>query len=213
VRVVAESSEAEMVAVFLAGELRSERFGPGIREAVASAGADLRVVASPNLTDAAENAFRLRILDERRAYLCREGIFGGFPDDVRWRWVSLTPEELMSVQFIHYSYWNELSGGRHLPLDAARRIREGVEPFGVSNAGFFELADELAGRPPARELILATAGESAPIVALEGHARLTALALRPEIIPRELEVLLGTSPSMPRWGCYQRLPHSPSGRR
>ena len=180
-----------MVAVFLGGELRSERFAPGIRQAAASVGADLRVVISPDLADEAENALRGRILEETRAYLRRDGLFGGFPHDVGWQWVALTPEELMAVQFIHYSYWNELSGGSRLPLDAARRIREGVEPFGVPNTGFLELADELADRAPTRELILTTAGESEPIVALEGHVRLTALALRPEVIPAELEVLLG----------------------
>jgi hypothetical protein len=201
-RVVAESSEAEMVALFLGGELRSDRFGPGIRQAAASVGAELRVLTSPDLTDEAENALRGRVLEETRAYLRREGLFGGFPRDVSWQWVAVTPEELMSVRFIHYSYWNELSGGSRLPPDAARRIREDVEPFGVSNAGFLELADELAEQPPARELILVTAGGTAPIVALEGHGRLTALALRPEVIPSELEVLLGTSPSMPEWGCY-----------
>jgi hypothetical protein len=201
-RFVAESTEAEMVAVFLSGELRSERFAPGTRDAVSTVGADMRLITAPNLADEAENVLRGRVLEETRAYLRRDGLFGGFPDNVSWQWVTLNPEELMAVQFIHYSYWNELSGGSRLPLDAARRIREGVEPFGASNAGFFELADGLAERAPAGELILATAGGSEPIVALEGHARLTALALRPEIISRELEVLLGTSPTMWGWGCY-----------
>jgi hypothetical protein len=199
VRVVAESSEAEMVAVFLRGELRSERFGPGIRQATASVGADLRLVTSPDLADETENAVRCRILEATRAYLRRDGLFGGFPRDVGWQWLVLSPEELMAVLYIDYSYWNELSGGSRLPLDAARRIREGVEPFGVPNSGFLELADELAERAPARELILASAGGSEPLIALEGHARLTALALRPEVIPAELEVLLGTSPGMTGW--------------
>ena len=201
-RIVAESSEDEMVAVFLGGELRSDRFGPGIRQALSSAGADLRVVTSPDLADAAENALRAQVLEETRAYLRREGLFGGFPDDVQWQRIALTPEELMAVLFIEYSYWNELSGGSRRPLDAAQRIREGVEPFGVSNAGFFDLADELAKGPLPGQLILVTAGGSAPLVVLEGHGRLTAMALRPEVVPPELEALLGTSPSMHGWGCY-----------
>lgn len=186
----------------LNGELRSARFGPRIRQALSNAGADLRVVASPDLAAKTENALRLRILDETRAYLRREGLFGGFPDDVHWQRVALTPEELMAVLFIEYSYWNELTGGSRRPLDAAQRIRDGVEPFGVSNAGFFELADELTKGPLPGELILATAGGSAPLVVLEGHSRLTAMALRPEVVPTELEALLGTSPRMQAWGCY-----------
>ena len=46
------------------------------------------------------------------------------------------------------------------------------------------------------------AGEMAPLVLLEGHARLTAYALAPEYVPAELPVLLGTSPGFLRWGCY-----------
>jgi hypothetical protein len=162
-------------------------------------------VWAPDLADATENAVRLRVLDETRAYARREGLFGGFPDGVRWRWVALMREELARVLFIHYDYWLELSGGSRRPLDAARRIRAGVEPFGVPNDGFLELADELSQRLPSRELIVVCAGESAPLVVLEGHARLTALALRPEGMPHELEVLLGTSPGMERWGCYGRF--------
>ena len=37
---------------------------------------------------------------------------------------------------------------------------------------------------------------------LEGHARLTAYAMRPEALPSELEVLLGCSPEMGHWGLY-----------
>jgi hypothetical protein len=47
-----------------------------------------------------------------------------------------------------------------------------------------------------------TAGGDAPLVALEGHLRLTAYALRPERIPDPLTAILGSSPHMPRWGCY-----------
>lgn len=201
-RTVGPSGEEEMLAVFLRGELRSSRFAPGIREALRRAGADEQIVWEPDLADATESAQRLRVLDETRAYLRREGLFAGFPEDVRWRWVALTRDELSRVLFIHYDYWLELSGGSRRPLDAARRIRAGVEPFGVPNDGFLELADELSRRLPSRELIVVRGDESGPLVVLEGHARLTALALRPEGMPDELEVLLGTSPGMDRWGCY-----------
>jgi hypothetical protein len=201
-RVVAPSSEAEMVAVFLRGELQSDRFAPGIRDALHRAGADEQVVWAPDLADGAENELRLGVLDETRAYVRRAGLFGGFPDNVRWRWVVLTREELARVRFIQYDYWLELSGGSRRPVDAARRIRAGVEPFGVPSDGFLELAEEFSQRLPSRELIVVGAGGSAPLVVLEGHARLTALALRPQGMPRELEILLGTSPVIERWGCY-----------
>jgi hypothetical protein len=198
-RVIAPSSEAEVVAIFLRGELEASRFGPALTRALQRAGASARVVTQPRLDDDAENGLRLGLLDELRAYVRREGLFGGFPDDVCWQRVALSPEELASVRYIRYDYWIELSGGSRLATDAARRIGAGIETFGVSNDGFRELADELVNGARMSELILVTAGGSSSPVVLEGHARLTALALRPDAVPPELVVLCGTSTAMTHW--------------
>jgi hypothetical protein len=188
-----------MVAVFLRGELPSERWGPVIDRALSDAGADRRVVLEPDLGDPVENAIRRRVLAEHRAYPV-DGLFGGYPDDVRWAWTALTPDELLAVRYIDYSYWLELSGGTRLPTDAARRLREGVELFGVPSDGFFELARELAAGKRISELILVDGPDG--LVVLEGHARLSAYALEPSAIPPELEVLVGSSPSMSGWWLY-----------
>ena len=47
--------------------------------------------------------------------------------------MAITPAELSGVRYIEYDYWNELSGGTRLAVDAATRIRAGVTPFGVPN--------------------------------------------------------------------------------
>jgi hypothetical protein len=49
---------------------------------------------------------------------------------------------------------------------------------------------------------LVTAGDDADLVLLEGHARLTGYMLHPEVLPPELEVLVGISPTMCEWGLY-----------
>lgn len=198
-RALRPSSEDEMVAVFLRGELASERFGPGIERALADAGTDRRLLEEPDLSDPAANALRRRLLAELRGY-GDEGLFHGFPKDVQWRWAALAPEELLAVRYIEYSYWVELSGGTRLAKDGARRLREGVEPFGVPPDGFFELAAELAASKRFSALILVEG--PAGLVVLEGHARLTAYALEPTAIPEELEVLVGSSPSASSWACY-----------
>jgi hypothetical protein len=188
-----------MVALFLRAELPSNRYGPAIERGLVHAGADRRVVLEPDLSDPGANALRHRLLSEVRGY-GGAGLFGHFPDDVRWELAALAPEELMAVRYIDYDYWVELSGGTRLPTDAARRIREGVEPFGVPNAGFCELAEELAAGARFHPLILVD-GPSG-LVVLEGHARLTAYALQPKAVSAELEVLVGRSPSMSRWALY-----------
>jgi hypothetical protein len=202
VRVIRASSEDEMVAVFLQGELSSSRFGGGLRKALEAHGASERLLTAPRLDDAAENAVRRSILGATRGYGRNRWLFGGFPTDVEWKRVALRPSELAAVRYIDYDYWVELSGGSRLAVDGARNARAGAAPFGVSSDGFLELAEELAAGARVGELILVAAGADEPLVVLEGHARLTANLLRPDAIQDELQALLGTSAAMAGWGCY-----------
>lgn len=199
-RVIGESSEAEMVAVFLCGELLSNRFGETVRGALALAGVGEEVVLSPNLDDEGENALRRAALGTARGFGRREGLFGGFPDDVRWERAALTPDEVLAIRYIDYDYWVELSGGSRLPTDAARRIRAGVTVFGVPNEGFFAMADSFESSPPPH--LIAVGGIGPGLVLLEGHVRLTAFALRPELLPEELELLVGHSPRIGEWALW-----------
>jgi len=51
-------------------------------------------------------------------------------------------------------------------------------------------------------LILIGKNRESPLVVLEGHMRLTAMFLAPEWLPAELEVMVGFSEQIERWGCY-----------
>jgi hypothetical protein len=159
-------------------------------------------LTSPNLGDAEENALRRALLEETRAYARREGLFGGFPDDVHWDRVTLTPDELMAVRYINYSYWIELSGGTRRPEDAAERIRSGINVFGVPSEGFLDVARAFADGTEWPELIIVSAVAAGRNVVLEGHVRLTAMALAPDAIPAEVEVIRGVSPRMTEWSEY-----------
>jgi hypothetical protein len=200
--VVAPSSEDEMIATFLRAELESDRWNGPIADALNAHGADARVVTRAVLTSAEENALRRRILDETRGYGRREGLFAGFPGDVRWDRVALTREELAAVRYIDYDYWVELSGGSRLARDAAERIRAGVRVFGVPNDGFLDAATALAAGARWPELILVSAVAEGGDVVLEGHVRLTAYALAPEAVPAQVEVLRGVSLAIEDWWAY-----------
>jgi hypothetical protein len=63
-RLLAGSSEAEMIAVFLQAELRSERFGAELAQLLAHDRRDPAIVAVPDLQDLAAN------LERRRQRLC-----------------------------------------------------------------------------------------------------------------------------------------------
>jgi hypothetical protein len=192
-----------MVALFLRTELASVRHGPRIRELLDRADVSERLLVAPDLTSPRENVVRRHLLSAHRGYEARVGLFDGFPDDVRWDWVALEPAELLRVKYIKYDYWTELSGGSRLATDAPALIRAGTAPFGVSSEwaiGFGEALAAAGARVPS--LILVTSGSGGELVVLEGHARLTAYAMRPEALPLELEVLLGSSPGMRSWGLY-----------
>ena len=139
---VRDSSEAEMVAVFLSGELSSERFGPAIRDALLACGQSERLLVEPDLNDTRANGARRAVLAATRGYGEDRELFEHFPAQVRWEWIRLTARELARVRYVEYSYWNELSGGSRL---AAMLLTASVWAFdlGVSPTSGFT-------RPPER---------------------------------------------------------------
>jgi hypothetical protein len=194
------SSEAEMVALFLRIELGSARFGPRIRAVLARDGLAERMITGPDLGDEEENAARARVLYGPGGY--RDDHFEGFPEDVRWQWMAITSTELAQVRYMDYPYWNELTRGSRLPADAVPAIRAGVSPPGTPTSRLLELAGKLAAGARFAPLILVTTGPAADLVVLEGHSRLSAYLLAWECVPAEVEVLVGTSESMTRWGSW-----------
>jgi hypothetical protein len=196
------SSEEEMVALFLRTELPAARSRDDLRALLERDGLPERVVTAPDLGDDAENQARLRLLTQHRGYGTRTELFDGFPDDVRWQWMAIAPAELARVRYIDYDYWVELAGGTRLAVDATPRIRAGVAPFGVPSDWALGMAQEVASGARFPPLILVTTGPGGDLVVLEGHARLTAFMLARDWLPPELEVLVGSSPTMTRWGLW-----------
>jgi hypothetical protein len=194
--VVRDSSDDEMIAVFLLGELTSERWGQGIRAALDAAGQADALITAADLGDADQNRARMALLAATRGYGEDRDVFENFPARVRWVRATLTPGELARVRYIEYSYWNELSGGSRLATDAAQQIRQGITVFGVSNQRFVRAARAVERGEPFPPLILAGRRRD-DLICLEGHLRLTAYALAG--FPREIDCLVGTAPAMDRW--------------
>ena len=195
-RVLRESTAEEMVACFLHGELNSERFGQGIRDALRVCGQPETLLTRPDVADQHANQARRALLAATRGYGEDRGIFEHFPATVRWEWARLTAAELAQVRYIEYSYWNEISGGSRLAADAAKNIRAGVRPYGVSNQRFIRAARGLLRGDRFPPLILAGPGFD-ELVCLEGNLRLTAHALAG--FPGGAECLVGTAPTLRRW--------------
>jgi hypothetical protein len=189
-------SEDTMVAVFLQTEIASTRFAQDILAILARDEQSRTIIDRPNLTDPGEKAYRRRVLGDWRGYGRDADVFYHFPSDVRWYRAVITKDELARIHYIYDDYWTELSGGSRLAADAAARIRQGIEAFGVGNGGFWWMAEALCGGATFPELILVGKDEQAQLVVLEGHVRLTAYCLRPDCVPATLPVLVGYAPQM-----------------
>jgi hypothetical protein len=83
-----------------------------------------------------------------------------------------------------------------LIVDAVERIKQAIEVFGVSNSGFWHVADLIAAVEKLSEPILVGRDEISQLTILEDHSWLTAYLLRPERLPPELSVVVGYSPAI-----------------
>jgi hypothetical protein len=113
-RLLGPASEDEMIAVFLAAEAGSERYGPQIREVLAGLGQASGIAEHPDTRDDAANAIRRRVLAAYRGYPA-DDVFTGMPADVAWHYAALFPAELATVRYLDYPYWTDFSGGTRLP--------------------------------------------------------------------------------------------------
>ena len=199
---IRDSSEDEMIAVYLQTEVNSTRFRADIEAYMQQERIDPRILHMPDWRNAQENALRRAILGVHRGYGRNEGYFMGFPTDVRWERVTLTRAELEQVRYIDYDYWVELSGGTRLAIDGAKNALAGKVVFGVSSNGLVYMANELRRGAQFPTLIYVAKDVDAYLVVMEGHVRLTADLIAPAYIPSELEVILGYSEQITLWGCY-----------
>jgi hypothetical protein len=195
-RTVQRISEDEMVSAFLRGEIGSPRYGQVILDLLGRDALDRTLVDDRYLKDPLANFARRKILAEYRGFGRDADVFAGFPNDVRWYRALVAREVLTEVRYIDYDYWNELSGGSRLVVDAVERIKQGVEIFGVSNAGIWYVASLIAAGESLPTPILVGKDEQSPLTILDGHTRLTAYLVAPEYLPDELPVIVGFSPTM-----------------
>ena len=194
-----ESSEEEMVALFLKTEFDSSRWRPHLLRVADDAECPTELLECPDTTRRADNGFRAKVLARFRGYGENRDLFEGYPSGVEWFWVLLDYADLNRIKYVEYSYWNELTGGSRRPMDAAATIREGIEVFGVSNEGFLSTATALSDGVKFPEPILVAPKAAGDLIILEGHVRITAYALAGSDAPYPIHALLGLASGFSSW--------------
>jgi len=185
-----KSSEDEMIAIFLNGEIKSERWVNQINEIIEKNNINKNIIINPNLNNIEENQLRKLVLKIFRGYNNKE-IFKNFPKKIDWNWVLLDKNDILKIKYITYDYWEELTNGTRYAKDSVINIRNNIEIFGVSNNNFIKLSEYIKnGNKIEPLIILAPVENKEKMIILEGHARLTAINLVIEYIT-EIKVLIG----------------------
>jgi len=191
-RLLGPASEDDMVATFLAAEITSAQYGTQIVQILAGLGQPRSAVERPDTSDHAANAVRRQVLAAYRQYPTGD-VFTGMPADVRWHHAALTPAELAAIRYIDDPYWTDFSGGTRLAADGARKL--GPWQYQWPWTTHRRIAENLRyGKPPPPVILLGEPGP-ANLVVIEGHKRLTVLLACRQLLPAELEVLLGITAS------------------
>lgn len=178
-KILRNSSEAEMIHAFLSTELVSDRFSEQLKMAMKTLSVDEQLLLSADLENEGENALRKELLGEFRGYGRNKELFENFPSQIEWSMCSFSEEDLAKIRYINYSYWNELSAGTRSPLTAAKQVRKGVTIYGQSNEGFLQTAKYIENGGRFQNMIFLTADFN-NFVIVEGHLRMTAYALTPK---------------------------------
>lgn len=201
-RTLGPTGEDEVIACFLRAESASPRWGGALHAMLLRDGKPHRIISAANLADTEEGAsYRRRLLAEFRGWRDRL-LFVGFPSEIAWSRVSVTPDELMEVQYIDWAYWRDLSGGTRLPRVAATRIRAGQAEEDRRSYEEVEQLVRAGDELPELIAVTGTGMEPGRIVLVEGHARLTGYALAEKSIPAEVPLYLGRSAEISRWRLY-----------
>src|SRR5215469_9530146 len=189
-RLLCTASEDDMVATFLAAEINSEGYSARISEILSRLGQVRSILDQPDTSDEHANAVRRQVLASYRSYPSGD-VFTDMPADVTWHYAALTPAELATVRYIDYPYWTEFSGGTRLAADGARRLGPWQhQPLWTIHRQIAE--NLLAGRLPPPIILISEPG-LANLVVIEGHKRVTVMLACRQLLPAEIEVLLGVT--------------------
>lgn len=184
IRRVRPITEQEAIAEFLKNEIYHEEFDP-YRSKIE------RLVSTPNLENADENALRKALLYLRRGAMWRE-----LPDDTKWFEVEMATSDLAGVRVFPRAQWRRVSQGSFYLHDVVQEIRRASaeEP----DDEFFSKLRRLSTDDTVnRTVLLIGLNDTEPVTILDGNHRIAAAMLvAPETVLTRFRFLCGFSPRM-----------------
>jgi len=193
------SDENEMVYEFLKMEICSSRYQAQIETVLDEMNLSRDVIVNGSLLSEQENILRIEMLARFRGYPDKE-LFENFPKQIKWVWAEFEHGDMSKIRYINYSYWNELSNDTSSPLEAAKTILSGKTIYDVPNDAALKGAQLLKAGHKFPPLIFLTDENQQRYIILEGHGRMTAYGLVPDLF-QNVSVLLGIckSEDLDKW--------------
>ncbi len=169
--VIEQSTADEVILEWLRAELDSDRFGNEVRAGIGSLGLNETIITGADLGNEQANRARWQLLKSYRTWV--DGDLYSYD----WQRVELDREDVGRLNYIDFSYWNELSDGTRKVARAAANVAKGTVVFDVPNDRFFSVAQAVeAGMSLPPIIIVASVGNDAGDI-LEGHLRATGYLL------------------------------------
>ena len=206
-RKIKQSNENEMIYEFLKMEFSSERYSEKILSVLSEMNIDKSIILNGDIESEQENVLRTEVLRRFRGYPDKE-IFERFPSKINWLWTLFDQEDIGKIFYIEYSYWNELSNYTGSPLEAAKTILSGKTIYDVPNDNSIKGAEKIKAGHKFPPLIFLTDENQSRYIILEGHGRMTAYGLVPDLF-QDVSVLLGVCEAneLNKW--YGAMPARP----
>lgn len=201
-KILNDISEDEVTAIILNYNIRSLRFGNGLRELLQKCGLDEKMVTDPDLKDDNENALRKQFVQSLGGSDIGGYLSKNFPNNVTWKKAQLNKKDLHKIKYIDYDYWNELSHHTRLVRDGAKSIKKGVIVFNKSNQPFWDAFETLKQGKKFPVPILVSRNTTSDLVVIDGHLRLTVYLLDARYTPNKVEIIIGYSENFLSWDLY-----------
>jgi hypothetical protein len=154
-----------------------------------------QLIDRADLTDERQNRARRAIVGAARGYGLNKYLFRNFPYDTAWRLVKVTAGGGSRFKYANCEPWTWLSGSSRLVEDGVKNLDQ--PQFGVIRENVSGIVTRLRHGDTLEALIAVESSRTAQPVLIEGHTRATAYALTRS--PGEIDVIIGSSPTMDRW--------------
>lgn len=188
-------------------EINSKRFRNDITKILNELDIAESIITDGNISSEYENNLRAEVLRRFRGWRDSE-MFEDFPVEINWFWTVFDNDDIKKIYYIIYSYWNELSDYTGSPLEAAKMILSGKKIFGLPNDDSINGAEMLRTGHKFPPLIFLTDYEESRYIILEGHSRMTAYGLVPDMF-HDVPVLLGYCNQIELAKWYGVMPKKP----